>query len=245
MGQKLIVANLKMQQTIEDVSEYLKIIQKKTNLKKRNVVICPTSIFVPYFMKQGFSVGLQNIFFRSSGAYTGEVSPLQAKSMGINYVILGHSERRSYFNENDIDINNKMKEALKNNLKVILCIGETLEEKNLLKTDRVLKRQLMVGLKEISLFDFDNIFIAYEPIWAIGTNIIPEVTEIEKTTAFIKNIVEKLYKASNIKVLYGGSVNDTNIKELQNVSNISGYLIGGSALDAKKLAKIVDIVDKD
>lgn len=233
----LVVANLKMNMLVQDVANYLK---KINILENKNLVICPTSIYTPYFLKQKYKVGLQNIHYESEGPYTGEISPLQASKMGIEFAIVGHSERRIYFSEDDIDINKKVLECLKNNLKVILCIGETNEEKDMMKTSKVLKRQIMYALRDVE--DFKNIYIAYEPVWSIGTNVIPETKDLTSAVDFIRNIVYKNFNTTDIKVLYGGSVNEENIKELKEIKNLDGFLIGKSSCDADKLIKILQIL---
>jgi|CZCB01.1.fsa_nt_gi triosephosphate isomerase len=238
-SKKMVVGNHKMSMTLEDVSVYLK---KINNITSSNVVICPTSIYIPYFLKHKYQVGIQNTAFTSEGAYTGEISPKQAASMHIKYTILGHSERRISFKESDLDINKKIHEAIKYNMKVIFCIGETSEERNLLKTDQVLKRQLVNGLKDIDETMYDNIIIAYEPVWAIGTNITPTNKEIKDAVDYIKMIINKILGENQIRVLYGGSVNEKNIKELNKIDNLSGFLVGGASTDAEKFLKIVEEV---
>lgn len=234
----LVVANLKFNMLVTDVAIYL---DKINTLENKNLVICPTSIYTPYFLKKKYKVGLQNIYFESDGHYTGEISPLQASKMGVEFAIVGHSDRRIYFGEDDIDINKKVLECLKNNLKVILCIGETNEEKDMLKTSKVLKRQIMYALRNVE--DFKNIYIAYEPVWSIGTNVIPETKDLASAVDFIRNTIYKNFNTTDIKVLYGGSVNEENIKELKEIKNLDGFLVGKSSCDADKLIKILDILD--
>ena len=156
---RYLIANYKMNFTAGEVSRYLKTIKGK--IKSKQVVLCPSSIYIPYFLNQEYEVGIQNTFMRSKGAYTGEISPKQAMSMGISYVILGHSERRMYLNEIDDFINKKVLEALKFGMKIILCIGETKEQRNLLKTDRVLKRQITSGLRYVKKEQLNQVLIAY------------------------------------------------------------------------------------
>lgn len=239
---KVVVANLKMNLNIEEISEYIKFAEKEFNDKK--IIICPTSIYVPYFLKKGFSVGLQNVFHEDKGEFTGEVSPQQASLLGVKYVIIGHSERRRIILEDDEIIEKKVLSSIKNNLGVILCIGETLEEKNMLKTNRVLKRQIVNVLKHVEPEMLNNVVIAYEPLWAIGSGLIPENKDIEGIANYIKGIVLELTGYNDIKVLYGGSVNEKNIKDLSKIKNISGFLVGGASLDPKRIAKIVEEVKK-
>lgn len=236
---KIIVANMKMNLNIEEISNYLKKIN--ANVNSENVVFCPTSIYLPYFLKNNYKIGIQNIYSKNSGAYTGEVSPSQAASLGIHYALIGHSERRLYFKEDDILIKDKVLEAIKNNLKVILCIGETLEEKNLLKTTKVLKRQIVNVIRELDREMLDNLIIAYEPVWAIGSGLIPTNDDIEKISEYIKMVVNDTKGYLDIDVLYGGSVNEKNIDELNKLKNISGFLIGGASNDPEK---IIDIINK-
>lgn len=239
---RLVVANLKMNMDISDVNEYLKVINPAINSKY--VAICPTSIYIPYFLKHNYLVGLQNTYYHDKGAYTGEISPLQASKMGVDLTILGHSERRLHFKETNELINSKINDAIKNNLKVILCIGESLDERQENKTIEVLRVQLSACLNDISLEMLEKVIIAYEPIWAIGTNVIPTNEQIENTIADIKKAVLEMFGYKNISVLYGGSVNVKNIAELNKVSNINGYLIGGAALDPQALLSIIEVVVK-
>lgn len=239
--EKIVVANLKMNLTVIEISNYLEEIKEVINSKR--VVICPTSIYIPYFLKKKYSVGIQNIAETEDGAYTGEVSAGQVSSMGIKYAIVGHSERRQLFSETDTVVNKKVLLGIKNKLTIILCIGETKEEKDMLKTDRVLKRQLINALRDINNSDIKNIIIAYEPIWSIGTGNIPKNKDIITITMFIKGIVNNLYHEEiDIPVLYGGSVNEKNIGELNEIEEISGVLVGGASLNAKKIEKIKEVI---
>lgn len=237
MENKLIIANHKMNMDAKEVNNYLKELGKIDN---RNVVICPASIYIPYFLKKKFKVGIQNTFIHDKGSYTGEISPKQAKSLGVSYTILGHSERRIYLDETDTFINKKVLEALNNKLKVILCIGETLEEKNMLKTDRILKRQVINALRDVE--QIDNVIIAYEPVWAIGTGVVPTSSEISSTISYIKTIIDNLYPDNNVKIIYGGSVTEKNIKSLNKIKEVDGFLVGGASLDTKAFLKIIEVV---
>jgi len=237
MENKLVIANHKMNMDAKEINEYLKELGKINN---KNVIICPTSIFIPYFLKKKFKVGIQNTFIHESGSYTGEVSPKQAKSLGVSYTIIGHSERRIYLDETDTFINKKVLESLNNNLKVILCIGETLEEKNMLKTDRILKRQLINALRDVE--NINEIIIAYEPVWSIGTGVVPENSEITATISYIRTIIDNLYPDNNVKIVYGGSVTEKNIKSLNKIKEVNGFLVGGASLNTKSFLKIIEVV---
>ena len=240
MENKIVIANMKMNMTAVEVDNYLEQINGKIN--SRFVVICPTSIYVPYFLKNNYLVGLQNTHVGEKGAYTGEISPAQANSMGITLTILGHSERRIHFKESNKLINSKVKSAIENNLKVVLCIGEDLNEHKRGLTHKVLKNQLMSCLDEIEPTKLQDVIIAYEPVWAIGTGLTPTNDEIESAVTFIKNNVKRYSNFENIPVLYGGSVNENNITELEKVPNLSGYLVGNASLDPNKLLSIIEVV---
>jgi len=226
-NKRIVIGNMKMAMSTSEVNDYLKKIE---NLNNKQVVLCPTSIYIPYFLKRGFNVGIQNVYKEDSGAYTGEVSPVQARTMGIKLAIVGHSERRNYFEESNTLINEKIKACLRNNLKVVLCIGESLEEREANKTNRKLKRQLTTCLADV---EPKNIIIAYEPIWAIGTGLTPSNEDIRSVVEYIKNTI------GDVKVLYGGSVDDKNIKELNKIDNIDGFLVGGASTNYEKFEKII------
>lgn len=238
-NKKLVVGNMKMNLNASDINKYLKAIEKKEYNKQ--VVFCPSNIYLPYFINNKYGVGIQNIAAYESGAYTGEVSADQVANMKIDYAIIGHSERREYFFETDDVVRKKVDLALQSNLKVILCIGETEKERDSLNTYKVLKRQITSGIKGIDSTYYKNITIAYEPVWSIGTGKTPTNTEIEDTITFIKKIVDDLIKV-DIRVLYGGSVNDENIENLNIIPNVGGYLVGGASTKPEKFKKIIEVV---
>lgn len=220
---KLIVANLKMNMDYKTTLEYVENVNE-------NIVICPSYIYIPYFLNK-YKVGAQDCFNQKKGSYTGGISPFHLKEMGVEYVIIGHSERRKF--EDDIFINQKIKVALDSGLKVILCIGENVSEDKFEK----LSNQINNDLKDVSL---DNLILAYEPIWAIGTGVIPTNEKIEETTTFIKKIVKDKFN-KEISVLYGGSVNTGNIELLNKIKNVDGYLIGTASLNYNEINKIYNI----
>lgn len=234
---KYVVGNLKMSMKKDDVSRYLKIVNDK--IETNQVVIIPSSIYIPYFLNQYYKVGIQDVHFESTGPYTGEVSPAQAKSMGISCTLVGHSERKKFFKDTDTIINKKVLESLANGLSVILCVGETSEERDMLKTDKVLKKQIKSALRYVK--NFGQVIIAYEPVWAIGTRVVPKNDEIEKTVEYIKDLVKKEYD-TDIKVLYGGSVDDKNIHEINKINNLDGVLVGNASTDAEKFLNIIEVV---
>ncbi|MEF3280445.1 MAG: triose-phosphate isomerase [Elusimicrobiota bacterium] len=184
----------------------------------------------------------QNMCWEEKGAFTGEVSPVQLKDMGCDYVIIGHSERRRIFGETDEMINKKIKSALKNSLKVIFCIGETLKERENQKTYEVLQTQIQNGVKEITKQEMEKIVIAYEPVWAIGTGKTATPQQAEEAHIFVRKEIERLYDrdvASEIRILYGGSVKAENIDLLMAQPDIDGALVGGESLKADKFLRII------
>lgn len=233
MANKLIVGNIKMNMKFGEIANYINIFK---NIDSENVIICPSYIYIPYFLNYKFLVGSQNVCSYEDGGYTGEISAKQLSSMGVKYTIVGHSERRIKLKENDVDINNKIKRAIDSNLKVILCIGETLEEKELLKKDVVLKKQLRDALFGID--DISNIIIAYEPVWSISTNRLPSVDELVKTANYIKQLIFNKYN-KKIKVLYGGSINENNIEEFNKIDELDGFLIGSACINPNQFLQII------
>lgn len=241
MINKYIVANHKMNMSTTEIGEYLKKINEKMFVS--NLIICPTSIYIPYFLNHNYDVGIQNIYYENDGPFTGEISPKQASSLGIKYAIIGHSDRRN-MGEDNLTINKKIKKTLENGMKSILCIGETFEEREMLKTDKILKHQILSGLRGVAKKDFKNILIAYEPVWAVGTNKLPNKKEISACINFIKNICKTNLEGIPF-ILYGGSVNEKNIKQLNEIDNLDGFLIGNSSCDVDKLTKIIEIIEKN
>ena len=241
-NKKLVVANLKMDMDATEVSEYLKSIVGKIN--NSNIIICPSAIYVPYFLKHRFSIGMQNVCEESNGNYTGEISARQAASLGIKYSLVGHSERRiNYYEDND-SISRKINSLLKNNMTPILCVGETNEEKNLLKTNKVLKSKLVSCLENVNKEDISKIIISYEPIWAVGSKRIPTMAEIKNTVKYIKELIKKIY-GIDIKVIYGGSINSSNIEKIKKIECLDGVMIGSSSTVASEFMKILEVIDHE
>ena len=223
--------SLKLVDKVISFSKKFKIKNYKVVYVPPHTLICPMAQMV---RKTKIEVGAQNCHHQNDyGALTGSINAKMIKGVGANYVILGHSENRQR-GETDKLINLKIKTALNNNLKVIFCIGETIKEKKNKKTNQVLSRQLKLGLQGLKFNK--NLIIAYEPVWAIGSGMIPTSEDLFKTINFIKSKVKK-----SVKVLYGGSVNDKNITELKTINNIDGYLIGGASQNSKKF---IDIIKK-
>ena len=200
------------------------------------VVICPMSIHLDYISqkKNNFYLGAQNVSEHTQGAYTGEISCSALSDLNIEFSIVGHSERRQLFNETNNDICLKSSRLIEYEIVPIVCIGETLEEKENGKTNDVLSKQLDDSIPISS--NSDNTIIAYEPVWAIGTGLTPSLEEINKTHEYIKNYNSKF---SNYKILYGGSVKSNNSNEIVSLSNVDGALIGGASLKSDEFTKII------
>ena len=261
----LIVANWKCNPTTLKESKQLFDSIKKgvKNIKSTEVVICPPFVYlsavagVPFGSEGGLALGAQNCFWEEKGAYTGEISVPMLKNLGIKYVIIGHSERRKYFRETDKEINKKIKKAVGNGLKVILCVGESEEEwkqgpvesprergssTGQGKKSQVLKLQLENDLNKITRDEMKSISIAYEPVWAIGTGNNCSVGETMKSILFIRQTLTNIYNretADKTRILYGGSVNGENSGPYIKEALANGLLVGGASLKAEEFVKIV------
>ena len=234
MENKIIIGNIKMNMKFGEIPNYISHFKE---IKNNNLIICPSYIYIPYFIDYGFHVGSQNVCIEEDGGYTGEISARQLHSIGVKHVIIGHSERRIKLKETDIEINQKIKSSLKSHLKVILCVGETEEEKDLLKKDIVLKRQIRNAL--LGIDDLSNIIVAYEPVWAVGTNKLPSNEELIKTILYIKDLIYSMFK-KNIKVIYGGSINEKNIENFNNIKELDGFLIGSASINPTQFIEIIN-----
>lgn len=234
---KLLVLNHKMNIEYSILDNYIK---ELSNIKNNNIklVVCPSDIYLLKFKENGFTIGGQNSSFDKKGNYTGEVSAEQLKSIGADYCIVGHSERRKYFAEDDNTINRKIKLLLDNDIDPILCVGETLEQKNSGVTKEIIMDQIAKALDGIRKDKIENVIIAYEPIWSIGSGMIPTIDELQNVILFIKDSLKKV--DCNIKVLYGGSVNEENISYLNNIDKLDGFLLGGVSLDTKRMSKLTN-----
>lgn len=244
MRVKFFMANWKMHKTVKEALSYVKnFIPLVQNLNDREIGISPTFLCIESLSNAlkdtNIKLCAQNAFYENKGAYTGEISPAMLKDIGVEYVIIGHSERRKYFHETDEIINKKINACIKENLKVIFCIGETLEERQNNKTFEILKNQIKMGLKEIN--NPDALTVAYEPVWAIGTGVVASESQIEEAHLFVRNQLKEIYnnKADHIRILYGGSVTPENIKSIMSIENVDGVLVGGASLDPLKFSKIV------
>jgi triosephosphate isomerase len=248
MRKKVIAGNWKMYNDLNGSKDLINKLLNGLKNEKYNceVIICPpfTSLAEAGSLLKGSKImlGAQNMHEAESGAFTGEISASMIKSTGSQYVILGHSERRTIFKESDELINKKLKAALKSGLKPIFCIGETLEEREKNITNDVLKRQTAVGLERISESELENIIIAYEPVWAIGTGRTATPAQAEDAHNFIRNLIKDKYSknaADNIIIQYGGSVKPDNSGELLSQPDIDGALVGGACLKADSFIEII------
>lgn len=229
------VANWKLNGNLQFIDQFISNISLP-NANSKCVVICPTAIHLDYLSKNknGFYVGAQNVSEHEEGAYTGEISVRSLIETNVDFCIVGHSERRQIFKEKDRDINLKSQRLVANNVIPIICIGETLEQKEKGITNTVLEEQLMNSIPSSSTFE--NTIIAYEPVWAIGTGLTPTIDEIDETHRFIRSHNDQFNK---YKILYGGSVKASNAKEITHLANVDGALIGGASLKSEEFTKII------
>ncbi len=242
----IIAGNWKMYKTTKETEEYIKNLLPKIKEARADVYIAPSFLSISIAKKlvnDNIKIGAQNMHFEDEGAFTGEVSAKMLKDISVDFVILGHSERRQIFKEDDAFINKKVIKALKENIQPILCVGETQEQRDDKKTEETLERQVFLGLKDVSASSMKNVIIAYEPVWAIGTGktATPEIAETAHL--FIRKMLIKLYDkniADSIHVLYGGSVKEANIEDLMQQHNIDGALIGGASLKTDSFSNIIN-----
>lgn len=248
MRKKVIAGNWKMNMLPNEAIEFMMQLEPMVKDTKNEVVICApfTDLFYTINCAQdtNIHVGAQNMHWEEKGAYTGEVSPSMLKSINCEYVIIGHSERRQYFAETDEIVNKKVKAALEYGLKPIICVGETLEEKEDGKTVEVITEQISKALKDLTLEDLRTIIVAYEPIWAIGTGKTATKEDANNSIKAIREQISKDFGTDDVTILYGGSVKPSNAKELFQMPDIDGGLVGGASLKADLFGQIVNF-DKE
>ena len=244
MRRKVIAGNWKMNMLPNEAIDFINNLAPLVKNTQNEVIICVpfTDLFYALLTAQetNIHIGAQNVHWEEKGAYTGEVSAEMLKSINTQYVIIGHSERRQYFNETDETVNLKVKSALKHGLKPIICVGETLEQKEEGKTIEVVTSQISKAMQSLTLEDLSNTIIAYEPIWAIGTGKTASSDDANESIKAIRSQINKDFGTDDITILYGGSVNAENAKELFTMSDIDGGLVGGASLNADKFSKIVN-----
>lgn len=246
MRRPMIAGNWKMNKTpAETVSllRELKEIRPSTNVE---LVVCPmtVSLFAAAQQLKGTEIhlGAQNVHFEDKGAFTGEANCAALKELGVEYVILGHSERRQYFGETDATVNKKTLKVLAEGLKPIVCVGESLEQKQTGITNEVVCLQTKAALCGVSTASITDVVIAYEPVWAIGTGMTATAQDANRTIAAIRRVIREMFgdAAEQVRILYGGSMNDKNAGELMSQPEIDGGLIGGASLIAEKFEKVVN-----
>ena len=252
MRNKLIIGNWKMNLSLADAQDLTFKLKSSVKAKQSTeVAICPPSVYLltisnilkdtPYI-----KVGAQNMFYKEEGAYTGEISPKMLKDLHIEMVIIGHSERRQYFNETDKDVNLKIKTALKFGLTPIFCVGEDLKTREANKAESWVKNQVIEGLKDLSSAEIEKLIIAYEPIWAIGTGKICSGEDANKIIKMIRSTVKEKSTpqvSESVKILYGGSVKSDNFSEHIKYTDIDGGLVGGASLKFEEFVKLIDLAN--
>ena len=246
-----IAGNWKMNKTASDAKELTEALTAKSDLiQASTAVLCPPftvlNAVAGVIESSPYHLGGQNVFWERSGAFTGEVSPPMLRAVGCEYVIVGHSERRQYFGETDASVNRKIKAAQISNLIPIVCVGETLQDREDGKTHDIIKKQItgvLAGLDENAV---RSLVIAYEPVWAIGTGMNAEPKDADAVHAYIRELISELYSpevAENLIILYGGSVNDENAQNLLGMENIDGALIGGASLKPESFLRIIETAE--
>ena len=247
MRKKVIAGNWKMNMLPNEAITYIEEFTPLVKDTKNEVILCVpyTDLFYCLLNVQGtnIKIGAQNMHFAENGAYTGEVSGKMLKSIGVEYVIIGHSERREYFNETDESVNQKIKAAFENKLKPIVCVGEKLEQREEGKAEEIVTNQIKLDLEDLTNDQVKNTIIAYEPIWAIGTGKTATSEDANKMIKTIRKQVADLFGkevAEEVIIQYGGSVKSSNAKELFTTSDIDGGLVGGASLKPEEFSKIVN-----
>lgn len=245
MRKPIIAGNWKMNKTAKEAEELITALKPLVAKSKPEVVVCVpyTDLWTVAEAIKGSKIhlGAENVAWADKGAFTGEISAEMLKEIGVEYVIIGHSERRQYFGETNETVNKRTKQALANGLKPIVCVGETLEEREKGRTNRVLKKQILEGFEGIT--DFTNIVVAYEPVWAIGTGKVATTEQADEACGVVRSVVAEMFGkdvADKTAVQYGGSMNAKNCAELLKCENVDGGLIGGASLKSADFGIIVD-----
>lgn len=247
MRKPIIAGNWKMNKTVDEaVSLAIGLKRKFYTFGEADIVICPPFTALSKvndgIIDSSMMLGSQDVYWEDEGAFTGEISAKMLKDAGCRYVIIGHSERRTLFNETDEDVNKKLRIVLMHGMVPIMCIGEALEERDNGMTFEVLEKQLTRGLKNFGKEDVQRIVIAYEPVWAIGTGRTATPQQAQESHKFIRDFIEKTYNketAGKVRIQYGGSVKPDNIAKLMAEDDIDGALVGGTSLDVNSFAEIV------
>lgn len=244
MRRKIIAGNWKMNKTPQEAVALINELKPLLANAEAEVVFCPPAVSLAAALEatkgSNIGIGAQNMYFEESGAFTGEIAPNMLTEMGVKYVILGHSERRQYFAETDETVNKKVLKALEHNLIPIVCVGESLEQREQGITEDLVRLQTKIALRSVPAERAKEVVIAYEPIWAIGTGRTATNEQAEEVCAAIRKVLKELYGgvAEEIRIQYGGSVKPSNAKEIFGMPNIDGGLVGGASL-TKDFAGIV------
>ena len=246
MRRKVIAGNWKMNMLPNEAMNFISGLAPLAKDANCEVILCVpyTDLFYSLLTAQNtkIKIGAQNMHWEEKGAYTGEIAPEMLTSINVEYVIIGHSERRKYFNETDETVNKKIRAAIAHGLKPIVCVGETIKQRELDLTNEVITQQIELALKDIPKEKIEDIIIAYEPIWAIGTGKVATKEDANNTIKQIREKIRTLYNdevAQNVTILYGGSVKNENAKELFETSDIDGGLIGGASLKLDEFKEII------
>jgi len=247
MRRTIIAGNWKMNKTIGESIELANLIKRELyDTEGVEIVLCPpfTSLSEvrEVIMETNIKLGAQNVYWEKEGAYTGEISPVMLRELGCDYCIIGHSERRQYFGETNAAVNKKVKAALSEKLKPIVCVGETLEDRKANRTFDVVKDHVENSLKGLSREEMSKVTIAYEPVWAIGTGVNATKEQAQEAHKYIRSLLKGMYDdelAGSISIQYGGSVKPDNIKELIGEEDVDGALVGGASTKADSFIQIV------
>jgi triosephosphate isomerase len=246
MRKFIIAGNWKMNKSISETKAFFTELLKKLQKTENSVILAPPFLSLQSAIEttknSTVQISSQNVHFEENGAFTGEVSTSMLKEIGVTHAIIGHSERRQYFAETDETVNKRSLTALKNGLTPIICIGETLKERESNKTNDVIKMQTENALKNFSENDLEKIVIAYEPVWAIGTGKTATPEQAQEVHAFIRKLLPENVR-EKIQILYGGSLKPSNAKELLSQKDIDGGLIGGASLKPSDFLEIISIAD--
>jgi len=247
MRKPIIAGNWKMYNTPSKTRALIDELKPLVNGSRHEVVVCPPFVSLPAAKEAiagtDIKLGAQDVYYENEGAFTGEVSPEMLAEVGVEYVVIGHSERRQYFNETDATVNKKTAFAIKNGLIPIVCVGETLSQREQGITMQLVESQVTIGLADLDGIDPEKLVIAYEPVWAIGTGRTASSADADEVIRHIRQVLCKMFTqdfADKVRILYGGSVKADNASELMNMPDIDGALVGGASLKAKEFSRIVN-----
>lgn len=247
MRKKVIAGNWKMNKTAKEAGQFLQAVKETEVKEQTEAIVCAPFVYLPALVAEAkgsnIQIAAQNMHFENDGAFTGEVSPVMLQDIGVSHVVIGHSERREYFNETDETVNKKVHAAWNHQLTPIVCVGETLEQREANETLTLMEKQVRIALEGVSAELAKETIIAYEPIWAIGTGKTASSEDANEVCAHIRQVVRGLYNdevADQIVIQYGGSVKPGNIDELLATSDVDGALVGGASLEADSFVSLVE-----